>query len=60
VRIGLQDVFATGAKSGPYLFERYGLGTGDVVAAAWRALGRPDPVPEVAAVPVSGESYAPV
>lgn len=60
VRIGVPDVFASGAKSGPYLFARYGLATSDVIAAAWRASGRTGPPPQAPAVDVAEESYAPV
>ena len=59
-RIGVPDVFASGAKSGPYLFGKYGLSTADIVAVVWRRLGRDDPAPDVAAPPVSAETYAPV
>ena len=38
-RVGVADTFA---ESGPYgeLLDRYGLGVGDIVAAAQRAVGR--------------------
>lgn len=60
-RVGLRDVFATGARTGPYLFARHGLSTADLVARTWAGLGRPGPVPEVVvAPPVDADSYAPV
>ena len=59
-RVGLQDTFAEGSKTAPHLFRKYGLSTHDVVAAAWSALGRQDPLPAVPEVPVSTGEYAPV
>lgn len=60
-RIGLRDVFATGAKTGPYLFEKYGLSTASIVGRAWARLGRDDPAPEVVVPAVDGtDTYAPV
>lgn len=60
-RVGLQDVFASGARTGPYLFERYGLSTAGLVQRAWRRLGRGGPAPEVT-TPTSpdADTYAPV
>ncbi|OLT18877.1 transketolase [Pseudonocardia sp. CNS-139] len=59
-RVGLRDTFAEGSLDGPYLFEKYGLSTQNLVDTAWRALGRTDapPVAPVAAA-VAGE-YSPV
>jgi transketolase len=59
-RVGLQDTFAEGSKTAPHLFRKYGLTTRDVVAAAWSALGRTDPLPEVPEQPVAVGEYAPV
>lgn len=59
-RVGLQDTFAEGSKAAPHLFKKYGLSTRDVVAAAWDALGRHDPCPDVPDVPVAAGEYAPV
>jgi transketolase len=59
-RVGLLDTFAEGAKSGSHLFRKYRLGTHDVVAAAWSALGRTDELPTVTEVPVAPGEYAPV
>ena len=59
-RIGLRDTFAEGSRTGPYLFDKYGLSTQAVVDAAWTALGRRErvPVAEIAAA-AEGE-YSPV
>lgn len=59
-RIGLRDTFAEGSRTGPYLFDKYGLSTQAVVDAAWTALGRREraPVAEIAAAE-EGE-YSPV
>lgn len=59
-RLGLQDVFATGAKSSRYLFDRYGLSTADLVAAVWDGLGRAEPVPDVPVMGGDQNTYAPV
>jgi len=59
-RVGLRDTFAEGSKTGPYLFEKYGLSTQAVIDAAWAALGRPGPAP-VAEIAVAAEGeYSPV
>jgi transketolase len=59
-RIGLRDTFAEGSKTGPYLFDKYGLSTQAIVDAAWAALGRRDPAPVAAVIPVEEGEYAPV
>src|SRR5690606_41295257 len=59
-RVGLADTFAEGARTGPWLFRKYGLTTQDVVDAAWQALGRSDPPPVAETVPSSEGEYAPV
>jgi transketolase len=59
-RIGLQDVFASGAKTAPHLFTTYGLSTGDLVRSAWDALGLAGPAPEVVLPAATAEAYAPV
>ncbi len=59
-RIGLRDTFAEGSKSGPYLFEKYGLSVREIVRTGWELAGRSGPAPEVRSPePESGE-YAPV
>jgi transketolase len=59
-RVGLQDTFAEGARTAPRLFQKYGLGTQDIVDQAWSVLRRdgnaPQAVPNEAAI---GE-YSPV
>lgn len=59
-RVGLQDTFAEGSKTGPHLFRKYGLGIRDVVAAAWSGLGRSTEPPTVTEVAVAPGEYAPV
>src|SRR5690606_40592958 len=54
-RVGLADTFAEGARSGPWLFRKYGLTTQNVVDAAWRALGREGEAPT--AEPVRSEEH---
>ena len=38
-RVGLQDTFAEGAQTAPYLFTKYGLTTQHLITTAWSALG---------------------
>jgi transketolase len=59
-RIGLQDTFAEGSQSGPYLFEKYGLSTRSLIEAAWAALGRPGAAPAVPVAIVETGEYSPV
>jgi transketolase len=59
-RIGLQDTFAEGSMSGPYLFDKYGLSTRSLIEAAWAALGRPGVAPAVPVAVVETGEYSPV
>ncbi|WP_329559005.1 transketolase family protein [Streptomyces uncialis] len=62
-RIGIQDTFAEGSLTAPYLFERYGLSVRHVVDAAWSALDRPGPAPETPDTPettTGSGAYSPV
>jgi transketolase len=59
-RVGLPDTFAEGARTGPYLFAKYGLSTQAVVDAAWSALGRAGQPPAARATPADDGEYAPV
>jgi transketolase len=59
-RIGLQDTFAEGARTAPPLFRKYGLGTQDIIAAAWAGLGRTGPAPQAPVIETAAGEYAPV
>ena len=64
-RVGLPDTFAEGARTGPYLFGKYGLSVQAIVDAAWTALGRRDPAPVASttgsgAAPADEGEYSPV
>jgi transketolase len=59
-RVGLGDTFAEGAKTGPYLFEKYGLSTQHLVDAAWSALRRPGQAPRAKIHETLQGEYAPV
>jgi transketolase len=59
-RVGIADTFAEGARTGTYLFERYGLATQSVVQAAWGLVGGQEPVPTVMLTAAVEGSYAPV
>jgi len=61
-RVGLRDTFAEGSRDAPYLFEKYGLSVGALVATIWSALGLPGPVPTaaLAAAEAGSGEYSPV
>jgi transketolase len=59
-RIGLRDTFAEGARTAPFLFKKYGLGTQDIVNRAWELLDRDGPPPRVPVIEVAEGEYAPV
>lgn len=59
-RIGLGDTFAEGARTGPYLFAKYGLSSQSIVECAWRGIGRSDPVPQMPVIEADASEYAPV
>jgi len=59
-RVGLRDTFAEGARTGPYLFGKYGLSTQALVDAAWTALGRGAPAPVAETAPAEEGEYSPV
>ena len=58
-RVGIADTFAE-AGSREYLFAKYGLGTQDIVNAAWEGLKINRPVPQARVVEASPGAYAPV
>lgn len=58
-RIGIADTFAE-SGSREYLFHRYGLGTQNILDAAWRGLGLKEPVPTAPPVESVPGAYAPV
>jgi transketolase len=58
-RIGIGDVFAE-SGSREYLFQRYGLGTQNILDAGWRGLGLPGPVPTAPVLKSVPGAYAPV
>jgi transketolase len=59
-RVGVRDVFAGGARSASYLFERYGLSTQAVIDAAWSLTASPGPPPPAPPLPAEAGTYAPV
>lgn len=59
-RVGIADTFAEGSKSAPYLFEKYGLSSQDIVRTAWELAGRGGPVPTVVQTVSEPGEYAPV
>jgi transketolase len=59
-RIGLRDTFAEGARTAPFLFRKYGLGTQDIVDCAWQLLHRDGPPPRVPVTEAAEGEYAPV
>jgi transketolase len=59
-RLGLQDTFAEGALTAPYLFDKYGLSTQSIVDAGWQMLARPGPAPAAGVTPAEAGAYSPV
>jgi transketolase len=59
-RIGLRDTFAEGARTAPFLFRKYRLGTQDIVDCAWDLLHRDGAPPRVTATEAAAGEYAPV
>lgn len=58
-RVGIPDTFAE-AGSREYLFAKYGLGTRDIIEAAWRGLALNRPVPLAPPIEAAPGAYAPV
>jgi transketolase len=59
-RIGLRDTFAEGARTGPWLFARYGLSTQEITDTDWAVLGCPGPAPVAEVTPAGEGEYSPV
>ncbi|MCB1274077.1 MAG: transketolase family protein [Leucobacter sp.] len=59
-RVGLDDCFAEGSKSAPFLFEKYGLSTQRIIDEAWGLVGRAGSAPLAAAPDLDAGEYAPV
>ena len=59
-RVGLQDTFAEGSLDGPYLFEKYGLSTQELIRVTWSLLGRPGDPPHAPAARAERGEYSPV
>ncbi len=58
-RVGVADVFAE-SGSREFLFSRYGLGTQDILDAAWRGLAINRPAPTAPVIETVPGAYAPV
>jgi transketolase len=59
-RVGLQDTFAEGARTAPRLFQKYGLGTQDIVNMAWSVLQRDGNAPRAVPSEATIGEYSPV
>lgn len=59
-RIGLQDTFAEGCLTAPFLFEKYGLSTQHLIDTAWSLLARSGSPPSAPAATAEVGEYAPV
>jgi transketolase len=59
-RIGLQDTFAEGARTAPYLFKKYALTVQHLVTTAWSALDQPGTPPSPSPLAVGADEYSPV
>ena len=58
-RVGIADRFAE-SGSREFLFRTYGLGTQNIIDAAWNGLGFRDPAPQAPLVQTPEGAYAPV
>jgi transketolase len=58
-RVGIADVFAE-SGSREYLFDRYGLGTKNIVSVVWRGLAINRPEPQTPVIEAAPGTYAPV
>jgi transketolase len=59
-RVGIQDTFAEGARTAPYLFEKYELTTQSIIDAVWTLLGRSNPSPSATRYDAASGEYQPV
>ena len=59
-RVGLQDTFAEGALTAPYLFKKYCLTVQHLINPAWSALDRPGTPPLSSSPAVEAGEYSPV
>jgi transketolase len=59
-RVGIADTFAEGARSSPYLFEKYGLSTQALIDAVWAHIGRGGQAPVAELLAVAEGQYQPV
>ncbi len=58
-RVGIADRFAE-SGSREFLFQRYGLGTQDIIQAGWNGLGIDKPIPIAPVLEAAAGAYAPV
>ncbi|HYA50166.1 MAG TPA: transketolase C-terminal domain-containing protein, partial [Streptosporangiaceae bacterium] len=59
-RLGLNDTYAEGARTAPYLFTKYGLSVQHLIDTAWSALHQPGTAPRSQPLPAEEGEYAPV
>jgi transketolase len=59
-RVGIDDTFAEGARTTPWLFKAYGLTAQHIVDAVWQALGNTGSSPVAETIPTAEGEYAPV
>ncbi len=59
-RVGLQDTFAEGSLTAPYLFEKYGLSVQHLVDTTWTLLARSGPAPTASPLVADVDEYSPV
>ncbi|HZD67922.1 MAG TPA: transketolase C-terminal domain-containing protein [Actinomycetes bacterium] len=59
-RVGVRDVFAGGARTAGYLFDRHALSTQAVIDAAWSLTASPGPPPPAPPPSAQPGAYAPV
>ncbi|WP_341996720.1 transketolase family protein [Microbacterium sp. LWH7-1.2] len=59
-RVGMQDTFAEGSRTAPYLFEKYGLSTQALIDAIWAHLRRDGAAPIAERHELAVGEYQPV
>ncbi|WP_349428820.1 transketolase C-terminal domain-containing protein [Microbacterium sp. LWS13-1.2] len=59
-RVGMQDTFAEGSRTAPYLFEKYGLSTQALIDSVWAHLGHDGAAPIAERQELAVGEYQPV
>lgn len=60
LRVGINDTFAEGSRTAPYLFEKYGLSTQSLINSIWAHAQQPGFAPHAEIQAVADGEYQPV